>query len=89
MRQLLLTVVGIFSLTMAAGCCCWSNPCNSCSSPCSTGNCGPGGCGVQQYGQPYNSGAYFGPASPQTAYAPLQPIPMTAVGPVESLPTYR
>jgi len=89
MRQLVLTFVGICSLTMAAGCCCWSNPCSPCgSSPCSTGNCGPGGCGVQQYGQPYNTG-YMAPTTVQQAYAPLQPIPMTAVGPVESLPTYR
>ncbi len=90
MRHLFLTFAGLCSLTLASGCCCWDNWCNPCGScgPCGTSPCGPGGCGVQQYGQPYNTG-YIAPVTVQQAYAPLQPIPMTAIGPVESLPTYR
>lgn len=85
MRKVSLFLIGVFSLTMAAGCCCWDWGCNS-----RYGNspCGPGGCGVQQYGQPIPGGASYSPIPTQQAYAPLSPIPQTIALPAEPLPTY-
>jgi len=87
MRQILFCTAGLLLISLASGCCCWDqcgygcNPCggNQCSP------CGPGGCTVPQYGQPYNTGAYYTPGAVQQVYAPA---PMMTVGPVESLPTY-
>lgn len=90
MKRLTMCLIGLGLVTAVTGCCSRQ----SC--------CSPTGCGVgSTYGTPYGSvpgGAYYTPTTTQAAYpvtttaaAPTTPYsgyPVTAMGPLESLPTY-
>jgi len=85
MRHMTFLLVGLLLVSLASGCCCWGQGWHN---GCGTSPCGPGGCGVQQYGQPLPSGAYVAPVPTQAAYGPVTTYPATiAVQP--SLPTYH
>ncbi len=87
MKRFAMLFAGLAVLAASAGCCCMS-PCGYGYGACSPSPCGPGGCSPYA---PYGAvvaptSAYYVPTTTITAAAPI--YPMTAVAPVQILPTY-
>ena len=93
MKRLTMCLLGLGLVTAATGCC-------SRRTCCSPTGCGVGGGGAT-YGTPYGTvpgGGYYTPSTTQAVYpvtasaaapaAPYSGYPVTAMGPLESLPTY-
>jgi hypothetical protein len=88
MKRFAMLFAGLAVLAASAGCCCMGSPCGPCGygyggyapSPCGPGGCSPYGAVVAP------TSAYYVPTTTITAAAPI--YPMTAVAPVQILPTY-